>query len=293
MTRGGLIIAGLALGVIVAGVVVFVATRERDGEARAQAQEGERRGVDLERYRASYRERLERARQVVARRRRATAPRDAGVSAGARDGGVAWTQGSLARQMIDPQCILGPAELCATLADAVADCDAGDAQACLAVGQYLVDTPPRPLIAIAFFLYACKQGDEEGCTRMRESKEPMTEPCATDPYRCGWAAYKSHDAARLDEACTLGVADACSSLITTYDDSEPERARTYLERACQLGSPMSCAELGRRLTPGCVPERPLSEDGMPMYFPCYPPDAGQAAEARAIACEAGFAEACG
>lgn len=87
------------------------------------------------------------------------------------------------------------------------------------------------------------------------------------------------------------MADACSWMEHVHVE-DGEKSRTYLEAACQLGSPMACQELGRRLTPGCKPERPLSEDGQPMYFPCHPPDPEQAAEAHAIACAAGFEEAC-
>jgi hypothetical protein len=179
------------------------------------------------------------------------------------------------------------------LAETGMDCADGDAQACLAVGQYLTDTPPRNLTAIVFFAAACKVGDEVACAREKEIKTPMTAPCLDDLFRCAWQAYRSQDLARLEEACTEGVADACSWLIMKADDLDDlETSRTYLEHACQLGSPLSCQELGRRLDPRCRPERPRSEDGQPMYFPCFPPDPDQAAEARAIACEAGFAEAC-
>jgi TPR repeat protein len=184
---------------------------------------------------------------------------------------------------MEPRCILGPGELCATLDESVTDCEHGDGQACLAVGQYLADTPPRPLIAISFFLYACKAGEQDGCARMKEIKDGPARPCEEDIFTCAWQGYRGGgNAERLDDACSLGVADACAWLEDHYKDDAP-RARAYLETSCQLGNPMACQELGRRLTAGCAP----GPDG-----PCYPPDAGEAAEAKAIACEAGFAEAC-
>ncbi|HUQ01913.1 MAG TPA: hypothetical protein VM261_05420 [Kofleriaceae bacterium] len=275
------------IALVVVGAIAFVMLRVRgDAKRETAPPRANAKGVDVERYRASYRQRLEAARQVVARRRAAQVAASAGQDAGTAEAQAraAEARTFLMREMMEPQCILGPAELCATIDEPVSDCAAGDGRACLAVGQYLADTPPRPLIAISYFLYACKAGDEEGCKRMKEVKEPTDAPCTDDVFRCGWLAYRSHDPARLDEACTEGVADACSWLITSYDRANDlERSRTYLEAACQLGSPMACNELGRRLMPGCKPEADE---------PCYAPDPAEAAEARTIACEAGFAEAC-
>ncbi len=275
------------------GTIAFMLLRDRaPARARAPATTRPRAhapgGVDVNAYRASYRERLERARQVVARRRAARAATGAAVSRDAAAG-----RAHIVHQLMEPQCILGPAALCEAIAEAVLDCADGDGQACLAVAQYLADTPPRPLVALAFLHYACEAGEADGCRRMQEVKEPTDAPCADDPFRCGWGAFQSRDLGRLDEACTHGVADACASLNTTHDDADDlVRSRSYLEAGCQLGNPMACEELGRRLDPACRPERRLSDDGQPMYFPCFPPDPAQAAEARAIACEAGFEEAC-
>ena len=182
------------------------------------------------------------------------------------------------KDLIDPSCVLGPAELCDALADLIIDCDAGDASDCLAVGQFLADTPPRPLIAITFFLQACRIGDPTGCERLDALKEPPSVPCAEDPFACGWWAYRSNDAALLDEACTQGVGDACAARShQTHDDIG--RARSYLESACQHGNPMTCMELAHRLSADCVPDELRS---------CYPPDAAQARAALEIACSAGW-----
>jgi TPR repeat protein len=290
MTRGVVIAVSLAFAALVAALISWFALRGGDaGGAKHDATPAvasgttAARGVDVEKYRASIRERIERAKQVAARPR---ATRDAGaatvVDAGVSDGGVPAKPRFAGRDLMEPQCILGTAELCAILDDSVTACDEGDGQACLAVGQYLVDNPPRPLITSAFFLYACKANEAEGCARMRAIKENQVVACEDDPFQCAWVGYKAKDPVRLDEACAHGVADACVWFLDR-DDVDPARSRTYLEAACQLGSSLACNELGRRLTPGCQP----NEDG-----PCYAPDPAQAAEARAIACEAGFAEAC-
>jgi TPR repeat protein len=272
----------LLLGVIVAaalgGVVVLLWWVWRDQPPRRSvaANRGVRArpGLDVETYRRAYRLRVERARRVMARHA-------ASRAAGADDAGVA-SGGTLvspmAMRLIEPQCILGPAELCELLRDAVVDCAAGDGAACLAVGQYLVDTPPRPLIAMSYFHYACRAGEQEACERVKTARQAPDGECADDVFRCAWWGYRERDAGLLDESCALGVADACVTMIDLYED-DPVRARTYLEIACQLGNPMTCQELARRLRPGCQP----GAEG-----PCYPPEPEEAEDADLIACEAGF-----
>ncbi len=178
-------------------------------------------------------------------------------------------------------CVLGPAELCATIADEVAECDGGDALTCMAIGQLLADTPPRPLIASVFFYQACLIGDPAGCQRYADLKPPSNVACDEDPFACGWRAYRSRDAALHEEACSLGVADSCIFLFESAK-AAPERSRAYLETACQLGHAMGCMELGRRLTPGCITNAELT---------CYPADAAQAKAALAMACDAGLIDA--
>lgn len=295
MARGPVITVSLALVALAAALVWWLVLRGGNGagggdRSRVGARSGPTsRGVNLEAFRADYRARLERARAVAARRRDARG--DAGSStttadAGTSDGGVKPI-GNLLRQLMEPRCILGPGELCALLDETVTDCEAGDAQACLAVGQYLEDTPPRPLMARSFFMAACRAGEEIGCERDRVLKDPQAvASCEDDVFRCVWVAYKAHDIARLDEACMLGVADACAVVLYEHDKAgDHARGRAYLEQSCQLGNPMACQELGRRLTSGCVP---APEDDSP----CYAPDPAEAAEALLIACEAGFEEAC-
>lgn len=243
--------------------------------------------LDAEKYRADIRKRLERARKVDDRRKRAQAAAlamsgDAGPNRPKSERPSSMK--GMSRDLMEPRCILGPAELCAAIDDSAIACDDGDGQACLAVGQYLADTPPRPLIALSFFLYACKSGAEEGCARMKDIKEGPVRPCEEDIFGCAWKGYRGKDSDRLDDACSLGVADACAWLENHYKD-DPARARGYLETSCQLGNPMACNELVQRLTAGCKPDPEVGRT-------CYPPDPAEAEEARTIACEAGFEEAC-
>lgn len=181
-----------------------------------------------------------------------------------------------------PHCVLGPGAQCAALDSLIAGCDGGDADDCLAVGEYLADSPPRPLIANTFFMQACRIGDADGCDRYYRLRAGSDEPCDQDPFGCEWRAYRSHDPVLADQACSLGAADAC---LTASDlaNADPERARSYLEKACQLGNAAACMELGARLGPGCTPT--------PTRV-CYPEDAAESRAALEMACDAGWAEAC-
>ena len=182
-------------------------------------------------FRALYDERQRRARELAATRY-AVHPKGAT---------------SRGRAMIDPSCDLGPGELCKELEDPIEACDAGDGASCLAVGQLLSETPPRPLVAVYFFSAGCDAGDSIACDRMHVLQNPAAAGtrCEDDVFVCAWRAYRVHDPAALDEACTLGVGDACLSLIGGNQD--PDRERAYIESACQLGQPGPCAILGQRL----------------------------------------------
>jgi len=171
----------------------------------------------------------------------------------------------------DP-CDLG-IDICASIYAIGEDCVDGDAETCLALGQFLAGTPPHPMVAIMFFFAACRGGVAEACAKLDEAKQPMNRPCRDDPFVCATAAGRARDAPRLHEACTLGVADACLTL--TLIDEDPSHERGYIERACQLGTPRACLELAARLRPGCQPGPQRN---------CYPPDEAQAAAAREIGC---------
>ena len=190
---------------------------------------------------------------------------------------------NLGSQLLEPACVLGPGELCAALADPIHRCDAGDARACLDVGQLLAETPPRPLIASAYFLQACRIGDALGCARLDELKPPSDVPCEQDPFACGWQAYRSKDRTRLDEACALGMADACV-VLADLDEDDVDASHAYLALGCQLGSPPACLGLAERLAPGCTPNE--------QHRRCYAPDELEARRALEIACGAGWAAAC-
>lgn len=263
--RGGALVIVLVLAAV---LVVRHRARPRYRLAFGEVRTRTAVGLDVARFRES----LVRRRAVVAELRRRY-PRPAADAAGrARAAGFGL-------RLTTPLCILGPADLCAALDDSVVACGDGDAQACLAVGQYLEEAPPRPMVGIVFFSYACSAGEREACEHLKVLRELGAAACGPDgdPLGCAWHASRSHDPADQARACELGVADACAFF--AVDAPDPGAARVYLERGCQLGSPMVCAELGRRLLPDCDQD-------------CYPPDPVQAAAASTIACEAGDEHAC-
>jgi hypothetical protein len=256
--------------VAVLAIAWFVLGRHaHDEHARATRS----RHVDVAAFQADLARRLDRARTLAPLPPRPAAPATS-ASKFFRTGAAAHA----GAQLIEHQCTIGPQTLCTALVPLVTACDGGDARSCMAVGEYLADTPPRPLIANVYFLQACRIGDAEGCERFDDLKGPVPDDCAADVFACAWRAYRAHDDAALDQACALGVADACAGMaLATKTDADVSRA--YLEAGCQLGSPQQCAELAHRLLPSCVsaPEQP-----------CYPPDPAQAAAALAIACAAGW-----
>jgi hypothetical protein len=226
------------------------------------------RTVDLAAFRVQLGSQLERARKVAARRPEPIVPRPDGTWP---QQGAGVTLG-LSHGLLHP-CDLGPRAVCDALEPLTRDCDGGDATACVAVGEYLADTPPFPASAGLYFFQACRIGDAASCARYFALREPSELPCAADPFACGWRATQGDDAVRLDEACSLGVADACAVL--AWNETDDTFDRGYLEAACQLGSPLSCRDLARRTSPDC------EED-------CYEPDELEATAAFAIACEAGW-----
>ncbi len=181
--------------------------------------------------------------------------------------------------LVDPECNIGPGELCKSLEDIIRACDVGDAAACLAVAQYLQDTPPRPPRGVLMFLLAaCKRGETSACERVEALKQPFTGTCADDPIACATHALRAQDRYLLGQACEAGVAETCAWLGKNVGNADARRR--YLEASCQLGRAAACADLGNRLSPSCTGEE------------CYAPDAEQAAAALAIACAAGYTSAC-
>ena len=222
--------------------------------------------LDLPSYRAQQARLREGARRIAERLARPVKAHDERANAVRSAARVTFS-------VFDP-CEFG-ADVCASVYAIADDCMDGDADTCLALAQFLSENPPRPMIAVSFFYAACRGGSAEACARLEQTSGPMTKPCAEDPFVCAFAATRTADVAVLDEACTLGVADACSAL--TILDKDPSNARSYLERSCQLGSALACLELAKRLSTECRPA-PRRE--------CYAPDALQAAAALEIGCTA-------
>lgn len=266
-------LVGLALGAagLVAAALALVGARACRDEPtpgrptptaarRADALRTPRAPLDVEAFQARERARIRRALELMARRPAQAAPRQ--------------PLSTPTLVMVEPRCILGPAELCLSILDLVGDCDAGDGRACLAIGEFLEETPPRPLVVVTFYLGACRAGEPEGCAHLDRihDKAGRRPTCEEDALACGWRGLIERDERLL----------ACATLVELHGD-DPELERTYLQASCQLGNPMACSELGHRLDPGCRPDPDQ---------PCYPPDPEEAAAARQIACEVGFTESC-
>jgi hypothetical protein len=182
---------------------------------------------------------------------------------------------SLTHDLTGTTCWLGARAVCDALTPLVESCDAGSAADCNVVAQYIADEPPRMLIGISFIARACALGDQAACAR-RDAARTATTPCESDPWACSFRASLTQDAALHEQACALGAAESCQILAATAD---PATARALVETGCQLGNPISCMALAHQLAPSCQPQP---------HEPCFPPDASEAAEARAIACEAGW-----
>jgi hypothetical protein len=273
--RVWLVLGVLAVAAGLGGWFLFV----RDGGS-SRSRGAELRGLDVVAFRAALAAKTQHAKEIVARP--PVAPRAPSLDV-VKD---KWpTQGlgalpGLGRRLIEPQCTLGPRELCTSLAPLIDGCDGGDPLDCIAVGQFLEDTPPRPFFAQSFFAQACRIGDPAGCRRVDELKSDRGLPCERDPFACGLEALRSQDRNRLDESCSLGVAASCSYM-AMFTTGDLEVSRAYLEAGCQLGEPAICQDLGHRLQPDCESTE---------LAPCFPPDPSLARAALEIACAAGWEE---
>lgn len=267
----------IAIGVVLAAIAAIAWRQMRGRESAVRKTHSTR--LDPQALRTEQASRLERAKQLAIGLKSATSP----------SSNRKWPMQGIgpsklgAMDLIHP-CSLGPRPMCDALTDLTQACDGGDADACLAVGQFLQDTPPRPLIANVYFLQACRIGDASGCERLDELKTPSDEPCDRDAFACAWRAYRAKppDRALLDESCALGVADSCAYMGMLGED-DVDVSRAYYETGCQLGSPMLCEELGERLKLGCVPDD---------HRRCYTPDPMESKSALEMACSSGFGSGC-
>lgn len=279
----------MIVGAIAAGTALWpsrgsITARARETTATLQGSARTVRTLDVAAFRAALATHVRRAEQL--RVREQAAPDDA--EPGEPERWPLYRAGVLpgaGHALLSP-CVLGPGKLCASLASVVERCDAGRGDDCMVVGTFLSETPPRPLIASVFFVQACRAGDAAGCERLEQINTRSSRPCEEDPFACAWQANDDgvlfgHE--RLDDACSLGVADSCATLarLTVHDLVQ---GRAYLETACQIGNPRSCEELAHRLSQQCDPDDATRV--------CYAPDDDEAREATAIACAAGFGAGC-
>ncbi|MDX2086995.1 MAG: hypothetical protein SFX73_04050 [Kofleriaceae bacterium] len=276
MLRGRWIFAAGGAAVIAIVMIAWRVTREQPATPPPTAKPAptkrvERMAVDVAKYKAMRQVLIDRAKALAARR--PAPPPERQVPEKDAKGRPAVSS------LVSPMCKVGPAELCETIANIAADCDALDGQACLAVGQLLADTPPRSMLARVFFARACEAGEQEACARVKLLDGPEPVACETDVFACGWRAWKAQDPVALEEACAYGVSEACIQLVPLRD-GDPVKGRAYLEHGCQLGDPNACEGLGFMLSAAC--DDPA----------CFPPDPEQSKAAYAIACAAGWESAC-
>lgn len=259
---------------------------------RCTTSTGPVRGIDLARYHATTADQLLHARGIAAR------PRPVLPGAGdpvsddpLPDGSPGSLEKYLAAhphrsltmmEMLSP-CDLGPRELCDALREVITQCADQDAEACLVVGRYVEDTPPRATLGMVFFGMACRHGNAEACERMEQlnSNEPFV--CEDDPFRCAHRAIvdNEHGQDLAERSCARDVGDGCTWAANLLDQRGGD-SRPFLEQACELGQPQACRELATRLSADCKPT-PGS--------PCYEPDAAETDAALEIACAAGFCDA--
>jgi len=271
----------IAIGLVVCAIVTLVAWRAyrstRRPPARPTTQRSSKIELDANAFRRFRDARVARAKELAAKRSGKRAP----------DKGLARIK--IGDALIEEGCLLGTSETCHVLEELMADCDAEDAAACYAIGQFVVDNPPHSPIAIMLFVKACDLGDADAC-RYKERVQRATR-CEDDPFECGWVALRSQDKAVFEDACTKGVADACASLTVMAEAAgDVDLSRAYLEQSCQLGSAPACEALAARLAADCEPHEIFGEEDR--WTPCYAIDEAEATEARTIACEAGFGKGC-
>lgn len=262
---------GAVVAIVAAGALIALLVRGSSAPHRARPPARAVVALDVARFRAHVAARRHDAQQLTARGRPTARHADLDEPPGVR----------LTRLMIEPQCVIGPAALCALLTEPVDACAEGDARACLALGQYLEDAPPYPMAVLFFYLHGCNLGDAEACARLQAIKGVGLDDevdCDTDLLACTYRAARARDLVVLDRLCTRGVADACAVVAGEHLD-EPATMHAYLAAGCQVGGSPACDELARRLAPDC-------------HGDCFAPDPAQAAVAAALACEAGFTAHC-
>jgi hypothetical protein len=270
----------LAALVAVAAIAVITWRVVRD-EPRTRRRATSQSRLDVAAFRTALAERVRRAKLVVANHASGPVASEPPRSRVWEQKGKGPLAPSMLRQLIsqETECWVGPAALCDALRPLLDACSAGDARSCMALGQHLADEPPRLLIAYVFFVDACRIGDEEGCRRV-DAMQVHTS-CEDDPFACSWRALKNTDMHMHEQACSLGAAESCSFL--AFEEKDDAKRVAYYETSCQLGNTGACDVLAQLLSPDC------DENETTL---CLPIDEEAEKRAKAIACEAGFADHC-
>ncbi|MBX5483966.1 MAG: sel1 repeat family protein [Myxococcaceae bacterium] len=207
--------------------------------------------------------------------------------------GAAWAlRTGIARHPRAAACEAGDAAACVELgrwygtrdparAEALlrAQCDAGVADGCAALGELWLDPlflppdhGPRPVAEVLD--RACTLGAGRSCERLGELYE-----------KGDWLRHVDADLSRAatayERGCSLGAGEACTNWGYALSKgrgvaADEARAATVYQRACSLGNAMGCNNLGS-----------LYENGNGV-----PADPRRAAELYAQACDAGVSLGC-
>jgi len=153
-------------------------------------------------------------------------------------------------------------------------CDAGHAEACHAL-RFLAKNDERAAAKLlsrgcdlgygpSCVILAASTKDRDKADQLRARGNGLLERTCQrgDPYACARIAHEARvprageqaDLPRArwygDKACNLGDEDACYALAQQLGAEFPELAATLTDRACELGQPTACGDVGDRVSGG-------------------------------------------
>jgi hypothetical protein len=179
-------------------------------------------------------------------------------------------------------------------------CDAGDADACVALGELLIrESPMQPLWGSLLLTSACELGRDEVCERghqwntwsrlgyhnrpdiHEEIPEALQRTCDEgDQVACGLIQMRLAKQGQMDEAammasCLAGFRDVCTTLASMT--SETQTAVAAFKAGCDIPDAYVCLYAGLLFTSEC-PDFELKA-------PCPEPDATQHEYYTKLACQ--------
>lgn len=195
-------------------------------------------------------------------------------------------------------CQFGVNAHCLEWAERAAQCDGGDALACVELGELLIgESPMQPLWGSMLLQRACELGRADVCARADqwrewsrfgytgagpgddEAPEDLTDACdAGSKVACGLIEMRGArgergvNNERALESCRAGFRDVCASLMEIAST-----AMAAMTAGCELPDAWMCYHLAGYYSSYCVgPDRPVG---------CPAPDPERAAHYRTLACQ--------